>query len=110
SGPSGWFEVPPRTGLTHSTPAAAIERDILRLFVAGIDDRIWENDLTPSGWSDWFEIPSVCVSANGEVRDCLTPSGPATDVDDFDTFTFVTLYFMGEDQKIFSCDNTILPP
>ena len=57
----GWFPVP-GGGLTPSGPAAVVHNGTLKLFVRGLDNRIWEND-----GNGWFPVPG-----GG-----LTPSEPA---------------------------------
>jgi hypothetical protein len=53
SGWSGWVEVK-GGGRTLSGPAAVVDHGTLKLFVRGLDDRIYENDLNGSskGWSE----------------------------------------------------------
>jgi hypothetical protein len=93
---SGWAEVP-GGGLTIAGPSALMAPNQppgpssppLRLFVTGIDDLIYENDLSgPSGWSRISETEP------------LTPSAPAA-IEEFSLAP--ALYITNENGRILRC-------
>jgi len=93
-----WVEVPPGGAETGSEPAAVIHQDALKLFIRGLDDRIYENDFRPIlrdpdvyAWSGWSE-----VFGNG-----FTLSGPAAVVDNEGT---LRLFVRGLDDGIWEND------
>jgi hypothetical protein len=92
-----WVEVP-GGALTLAGPSALVDpsSNTLKLFVAGIDDGVWVNNLNGSpvadgSWSGWSE-----ASSGGAV----TPSAPAAAVEFSRT---PALYLTSEEGKILEC-------
>jgi len=91
---SGWYEVP-GGGLTIAGPSVLRHNGIIKLFITGTDDGIWENDFVGGNWSGWSEV----------LGGGFTPSGPAA-VETFPgtSFAFSEVYVSGEDGRIFECN------
>ena len=90
TGWSPWSEVPGE-GLTLSGPAAVVGQDgVLRLFVRGFDDEIYENDLRGGSFKEWRKVP-----AGG-----LTISTPAAVVHN----KLLKLFVRGIDNRIYEND------
>jgi hypothetical protein len=88
---TSWSEVP-GGGLTLAGPSALVDNNgnILKLFVTGLDDGVWENDFNGTNWSGWSAI-----SAHP-----LTPSTPAA----VEAFSIAPeLFLTTEDGKILEC-------
>jgi hypothetical protein len=88
-----WREVP-GNGLTLAGPSALIDSNgtVLKLFVTGLDDGVWENDTSDgTNWSGWSEISTHP----------LTPSAPAA----VEAFSLAPeLFLTAEDGRILECN------
>jgi hypothetical protein len=88
---TSWSEVP-GDGLILAGPSALVDSNgtILKLFVTGLDDGVWENDFNGTTWSGWSEISDHP----------LTPSAPAA----VEAFSIAPeLFLTTEDGKILEC-------
>jgi hypothetical protein len=88
---TSWTEVP-SGGLTLAPPSALVDNNgtVLKLFVTGLDDGVWENDFNGTTWSGWSEISDHP----------LTPSAPAA----VEAFSLAPeLFLTTEDGKILNC-------
>jgi hypothetical protein len=96
---ANWIEVP-GGGLTLAGPSALIDSNgtILKLFVTGTDDGIYENDFDGGNWSGWSVI-SATVPASA-IRPSVTPSAPSA----LEAFSIAPeVFFTTEDGQIMEC-------
>jgi len=88
---TSWSEVP-GGGLTLAGPSALVDSNgtVLKLFITGLDDGVWENDFNGTTWSGWSEISDHP----------LTPFTPAA----VEAFSLAPeLFLTTEDGKILEC-------
>lgn len=79
----------PGGGLTASQPAAVVDSSgNRRLYVQGLDSRVYVNVRTGGTWSGWSPVPG----------DRLTPSGPAAVLEG----SQVGLFVRGVDDRVYT--------
>ena len=61
---SGWSEVP-GNGLTDSHPTAVYDNGKTKLYVSGINGRVYVNINSQGRWSGWSEVPGNGSTQNG---------------------------------------------
>jgi hypothetical protein len=91
-----WVEIPGR-GRTISTPAPILHTGLLKLFVRGTDNRIYESDFDGANWSEeWVE-----VRGGG-----LTLARPSSVVEFFGSEgrSILKLFVTGTDDRIYVND------
>jgi len=89
----GLSEVP-GGALAVAGPSAVVENGVVKLFITGTNDGIWENDFSGNNWSGWVAVTGTA----------FTPLGPAA-VEAFEGPPNGTtlVYVRTEDEKIFEC-------
>ena len=89
--PPRWFEVTDG-GLTIAAPSALVDHNgtLLRLFITGPDNGIWENDYDGNNWSGWDKISGPPLTASAPAAVELSGVMPE-------------LFVKSEDGRIYEC-------